>query len=228
MEDQQPITSDQLPPSEVALSEPVPTHPGGGRRRRSLAWAVGLGLTAAVVGLAAQQLAKTGGSASELARAYGFTIGYFSAQAERESRPAPDLVARDLDGEPIALRDYRGKVVVLNMWASWCGPCRREQPVLVKLAREYAERNVQFLGLNVRDPLAGARSFRDEFEVPYPSFVDEDSRLAFQMQAQVLPTTWIIDARGNIFFRFTGTIDEVLVRNGIDAAMRGEGATSDG
>lgn len=193
------------------------------RRRGLLPWAVILSLALLVGGSAALQLARTGADPSGLARAYGFTIGDFRAQGARESRPAPDLVGEDMQGRPLALSDFRGKVVVVNLWGSWCGPCRREQPVFERLWRGYKERGVQFLGINLRDNKAAALSFVDEFQVTYPSFFDQSSRLAFRLRAQVIPTTYLIDRNGDLFFRFTGTVDEPLLRNAIDAALAPSG-----
>jgi DsbE subfamily thiol:disulfide oxidoreductase len=138
------------------------------------------------------------------------------------------LSGEEIRGGRLALSDYQGKIVIVNLWASWCGPCRREQPVFERLWREYKTRGVQFLGLNLRDQKAAALAFLDEFGVTYPSFYDRDSSLAFELRAQVLPTTYIIDASGRIFFRFTGTVDEPLLRTGIDAALDPEGGTSGG
>lgn len=220
--DEQTTSDDTLPQAE-------PARDGGPARTRALrAWGVILAVALVIGAFAALQLARTGANPSRLARAYGFTIGDFRAQGERESRPAPDLFGEDMQGRPLALKDYRGKVVVVNLWASWCGPCRREQPVFERLWREYKGRGVQFLGVNLRDQKAAALSFIDEFGVTYPSFFDQSSRLAFELQAQVLPTTYLIDAEGNLFFRFTGTVDEPLLRTAIDAALAPEKESSGG
>lgn len=206
----------------------APTRAGRTRRRHRLGWWLLVCVVALISSFAWLQLSRTGRSPSGIASAYGFTIGDFRAQGQREDRPAPNLSGEEIKGGRLALTDYRGKVVVVNLWASWCGPCRREQPVFERLWREYKTRGVQFLGLNVRDQKAAALAYLDEFEVTYPSFYDESSRLAFELRVQVLPTTYIIDASGRIFFRFTGTVDEPLLRTAIDAALEPEGGTSGG
>lgn len=198
--------------------------PGRGPRRASnrrvwLGWAGVLAAATLVAVFAFLQLSRTGANPSRLARAYGFSIGDFRAEGERESRPAPNLVGEALDGSRLALSEYRGKAVVLNLWASWCGPCRKEQPIFERLWREYRDRGVQFLGLNVRDTKAAALAFIDEFQVTYPSFFDPSAALTFEVQAQILPSTFIIDSAGQMFFRFTGTVDEPLLRQGIDRAL---------
>lgn len=198
------------------------------RRRTRRGWWVLICAVAVVSSFAMLQLSRTGTSPSGIASAYGFTIGDFRAQGQREDRSAPNLSGADMHGGPLALSDYRGEIVVVNLWASWCGPCRREQPVFERLWREYKTRGVQFLGLNVRDQKAAALAFLDEFGVTYPSFFDRDSQLVFRLGSKVLPETFIIDGSGRIFFRFTGTVDEPLLRTAIDAALLPGGGTSGG
>jgi len=168
---------------------------------------------------AAWQLARSGTDPASLASAYGFNIGDYAAITEERSEPAPMLEGPKLGGGRLSLADFDGKVIVVNLWASWCGPCRREQPELERVWREYRDRGVQFLGLNLRDQQAAALAFQDEFDVTYPSFYDDSSRLAFELRAQVLPTTYVIDADGRIAFRLRGTTDGVLLRTVLDAAM---------
>lgn len=192
-------------------------------RRSGWLW-IALVLTLAVGGLAARQVASTGTKPGALARAYGFDIGDYPAISEEGTTPAPALEGPSFGEGTITLSDYRGKVVVINLWGSWCGPCRKEQPVLESLWREYKTRGVQFLGLNLRDQLAAARTFRDEFKVTYPSWIDESSQLAFKLKAQVLPTTYVVDREGRIVFRLTGTVDEVLLRTVLDSALKREPA----
>lgn len=188
-------------------------------RRRWLAWWVGGIVAALVLGFAMAQLARTGGSAEGVRKAFGFRIGDFRAAAQRESRLAPALEGEALGGGRLALADYRGKVVILNLWGSWCGPCRKEQPDLLRVERAYRDRGVQFIGLNIRDSQANARAFRDEFGVDYPSFFDPSAALTFRLGVQVLPTTFVINREGRIVFRFTGTVDEPLLRSALDALL---------
>ncbi|MGH2829436.1 MAG: TlpA family protein disulfide reductase [Actinomycetota bacterium] len=197
-------------------------------RRRALNWSMIVCVVAAISFFSWRQFSRTGGSASGIASAYGFKIGDFRAQSRRETRPAPALAGEEIRGGRLALSDYRGKVVVVNLWASWCAPCRLEQPVFERLWREYKARGVQFLGINIRDQKVAALAFLDEFTVTYPSFYDRDAFLVSKLGAQVLPTTYIIAVSGRIFFRFTGTVDEPLLRTAIDAALEPEAQASGG
>ncbi|HEX9697310.1 MAG TPA: TlpA disulfide reductase family protein [Actinomycetota bacterium] len=197
----------------------------GSARARRVIWTwTALVVALVVAGFAAWQLSRSGTDPSSLSRAYGFDIGNYPAISEERSELAPALTGPKLSGGSLSLADYRGKVVVVNLWASWCGPCRREQPELERVWREYRDRGVQFLGLNVRDQQAAARAFQDEFDVSYPSFFDDSSRLAFELKAQVLPTTYVIDRDGKVAFRLTGTVDGLLLRSVLDAALGKEGA----
>jgi thiol-disulfide isomerase/thioredoxin len=203
-------------PVEEELAAPVRRV---SRRNRPHLW-MWIGLFAFVLaGFAVWQLSRTGTDPASLSRAYGFDIGNYPAISEERSEQAPVLQGPKLGGGDLSLADYRGKVVMVNLWASWCGPCRREQPELERVWREYRSRGVQFLGVNVRDHAAAARAFQDEFDVTYPSFFDDSSRLAFVLKAQVLPATYVIDRDGRIAFRLTGTVDGALLRRVLDATL---------
>ena len=101
-------------------------------------------------------------------------------------------------------------MVVVNVWGSWCVPCRTETPELVRLANQYTPRGVQFLGIDVRDNPAAAKSFINRFEVPYPSLEDQDGRLLLDFRrvipTSVVPSTVVIDRRGDVAARIIGAI----------------------
>lgn len=119
--------------------------------------------------------------------------------------PAPDLTGTTLDGDHVSLSDYAGKVVVLNVWASWCGPCRSEAPTLQAVSEETAADGVAFLGINSRDDRAAAQAFVRRFGLGYPSVVDEDGQLllAFHdtLPPSSFPSTLVIDREGRVAAR---------------------------
>jgi thiol-disulfide isomerase/thioredoxin len=131
------------------------------------------------------------------------------ARADRE--PAPDLTGRTLDGDTFALADHRGDVVVMNVWASWCAPCRAEAPDLQAVADELADEGVQFVGLNTRDSAAPAQAFVDRFGMGYPNVVDTDGSLQLlfheTLPPAAIPSTLVIDREGRVAARAIGEVD---------------------
>jgi len=141
--------------------------------------------------------------ADETTGGYVSSNGAITVVPEGEREPAPDVSGPTLEGEEVALSDFAGQVVVLNTWGSWCAPCREEADDLATAAREL--RDVQFIGVNVRDSEAAARSFQVAHRVPYPSIFDPTSSQLLQfpagLAAAAIPTTYVIDAEGNVAAR---------------------------
>jgi thiol-disulfide isomerase/thioredoxin len=140
----------------------------------------------------------------------GFVSGDGSAQViDKSDRvAAPELEGPTLDGDELALDDLAGDVVVLNLWASWCGPCRGEAPALQQVSSDAAKDGVSFVGLNTRDQDAAALAFEKNFDITYPSFVDDSGELELLMADAVpltgIPWTVIIDRDGLIAARVLG------------------------
>lgn len=129
--------------------------------------------------------------------------------AEGSRRAAPTRALPVVDGEGEAsLADLSGKVVVLNFWASWCGPCRREQPDLNDAHQQLAGEDVAFLGVDVQDTPANGSAHVREFGIPYPSLFDPDSSYAAMFEGispQAIPSTFLIDRQGRVAARLFGT-----------------------
>ena len=115
---------------------------------------------------------------------------------------APDFTATTLTGSRLSLSSYRGQVVVLNFWGSWCSPCRAEAPTLAVTAQQYRSAGVSFLGVDVRDTPASALAFTRNYGVPYPSVSDSSSQITLDFTSAVpiagTPTTLVIDRTGHI------------------------------
>lgn len=116
-----------------------------------------------------------------------------------------ELAGVDLEGNEISTADFSGNVLVINLWGSWCPPCRKEAPVLRQVSEENADRGVQFIGLLTKDKPAAALAFNEKAGITYPSIVDNDGRLqlafAESLPSQAIPTTWVVDRNGKIAAR---------------------------
>ena len=132
----------------------------------------------------------------------GNGVATFIPQADRKAAPA--ISGPTLDGGSFTAS--AGKVLVLNVWASWCSPCRAEAPALQELSVKHPE--VQFLGVLTRDSLVAARAFVERFGIQYPSLVDDAILLKFhgQLTPNAIPTTLIIDTQGRIAARVSGEV----------------------
>lgn len=119
-------------------------------------------------------------------------------------KPAPSLSGRTLSGQQF-LED-RSKVKVVNIWASWCSPCRAEAPVLQELAESMPD--IQFIGILTRDNLVAAQSFVRRFAITYPTLIDDSviARFSDSLIANAIPTTLVIDKEGRVAARVSGEI----------------------
>ena len=124
---------------------------------------------------------------------------------------APEFELSTLDGESILLSDLRGKIVVLNFWASWCPPCRWEMPSFERIWREYRDMGVVFIGVAVSDEEEDARESVDKAGVTYPIGLDITGKITTDYRVTGLPTTYVIDRKGREARRF-GTANEAVLR----------------
>ena len=129
------------------------------------------------------------------------TVTYIEPSNRKE---APVLTGTTLDGENLQIP--HGGIVVVNVWASWCAPCRAEAPTLAALSQKY--KGVVFVGVLTRDSEVAARAFEKRFQLPYPTFVDDSVLLGFResLSANAIPTTLIMDKKGRVAARISGEI----------------------
>jgi len=119
----------------------------------------------------------------------------------------PPYAAKTLDGKPFDLRSERGKVVLLNVWATWCGPCRFEIPELQAMHDRYGKRGFEVIGVSVDEgEPAEVKTFVVEQKVTYPVALDPEQKIANVLQTVVLPTTVLIDRKGKIVWRQIGAL----------------------
>lgn len=128
---------------------------------------------------------------------------------DRTSEPAPALDGTTLSGTHVSLAALHGAPVVIDFWASWCGPCRAEQADLNALVSRYAARGVHFLGVDIRDDSANALAYVQQYHVAYPSVFDPASELAATFNVSSPPTTLVVDRGGTIRLIELGSVADV-------------------
>jgi cytochrome c biogenesis protein CcmG/thiol:disulfide interchange protein DsbE len=135
--------------------------------------------------------------------------------------PAPDVdLPRLAGGGTASLADYRGKVVVLNFWASWCGPCKVESPLLQRWHERLAKQGGLVLGVDVQDISDDARAFVDEFNLTYPMLRDGPGDLRDDFGIVGLPESFVIDRRGRIAAVVRGVVDDEFMRERVAPLLR--------
>jgi peroxiredoxin len=136
---------------------------------------------------------------------------------------APTLSGTTLDGKKLSLSDYHGKFVVVNVWGSWCSPCRREAPALEETYTKYQSKGVQFLGVNVRDDNAAAQAFVSDDSLTYPSLQDPNETLLLQLKTIVpptdIPSTIIVDREGRLAARIISEVTEPQLIETLDKVL---------
>lgn len=136
---------------------------------------------------------------------------------EAEHLP-PALALTTLDGKNVSLADYKGKKVLLNFWATWCGPCRAEMPAMEELYKEYAKEDFVILAVNgtySEKSKTDVADFIAEYGVTFPILLDEDSNLSRQYQILSIPTSFFIDSTGVIRHKVVGTLSKEYMYNEI-------------
>lgn len=133
------------------------------------------------------------------------------------------LAGRDLEGGAASTDALRGNPLVLNVWGSWCAPCRTEAPVLRAVSEEYASNGVQFLGINVKDNTAAAAAFERRFGITYPSLDDQSGQATLELTgylpASVVPATLVLDREGRVSARVLGAVEASTLRSLLDTVI---------
>ena len=140
-------------------------------------------------------------------------------QTETQLPIAPDFTVYDIDGNEIKLSDFKGKPVILNFWASWCGPCKGEMPDFEEKYKEYGD-EIQFMMINItdgdRETLDSASSFIEQSGYTFPVFYDTNLEASSMYGVYYLPTSIFVDAEGYGVAQATSMINAELLQKGID------------
>jgi thiol-disulfide isomerase/thioredoxin len=154
-----------------------------------------------ISGRVATRIASTGftrATAAALATAALLIAVPDSNAASSSSGPAPQFTLDSRAGSKISLGQYKGQVVMLNFWASWCGPCRQEMPLLESIYKKYNKMGFTLIGVNVEPDSKAAEGFLKQTPVSFPVIYDKDSTVSKAYDVSGMPSTVIIDRKGNI------------------------------
>lgn len=142
--------------------------------------------------------------------------GTVNEVAPANRRDPVELSGPTLDGSSLDLASLRGKVVVLNVWGSWCPPCRKEAPVLKKVSQDVGGKDVVFVGIDTRDSDAAAKAFLDNIGLTYANVVDPDGELLLAFKGELnpnaIPSTLVLDKQGRVAARIVGGVEEGTLR----------------
>jgi len=124
-------------------------------------------------------------------------------QPPKQRLESVDFELQDLSGETRSLSDFRGKVVFLNFWATWCGPCRFEMPSMERLYQRFKDAGLEIVAVNLQEDRSSVKRFVDEYDLSFPILLDTTGRVGATYGARSIPTTYIVDREG---FVLAGTI----------------------
>jgi len=143
----------------------------------------------------------------------------FTVPQPAVNHPAPDFTLTTLDGETFTLSEYQGTPIVLNFWATWCGPCRSEMPALQTTSTRFQDR-VAIIGVDQAEGAAEVQRFVEEMGVTFPIPMDSDSTVGSLYAIQGMPTTFFIDRNGIIRHLWIGEMNSVTLAEGIAEILR--------
>lgn len=156
-----------------------------------------------------------------------FVLWPFISPTARPSGPAglvgeaaPVFPLRDDRGSAVSLDRYRGQIVLMNLWASWCPPCRAEMPDLQRLANLYARSGIAIIGVNEGESPQRARAFADSLGIRFPIWVDDGQRYGRTYAALGLPTTIILDRQGTVVRGFDGALTFAQMESAVAPLVR--------
>lgn len=177
-------------------------------RRRLMILSIALPV-AAVVALLVWGTFRTGGRQGR--PGINDRFGEVSVQA----RAAADFELETFTGGKVRLSDLRGKIVMIDFWASWCPPCRKEAPVLASVYRAFRDRPVEFVGVDIWDTEEGARRYIRDFGIEFPSGLDKNGRIAVDYGIRGIPEKFIVDQDGIVRRKFIGPMDRAKLEQAL-------------
>ncbi len=206
-----------MPTTNLTSQDRRQRSPWSARRAR---W-VPLVAVIAVLAAACAQTPAVGRPSGRTGQGYIKTPGVLTVLPAKEGRPGPVVTGTLLDGARFDSRSLAGKVVVFNVWGSWCSPCRAEAPELERTYQATRGLGAQFVGIDIRDNRPAANGFIHQFGVTYPSLFDPDMQAVLQLRDTLppvaIPSTVILDRRGRVAARALGALTEDKLRPVVEA-----------
>ena len=143
-----------------------------------------------------------------------------SVKPDKERKPAPEFALKDADGKTVRLSDYKGKVVLLDFWATWCGPCKIEIPWLKDFQRKYRDRGFEIVGVSMDDEgWSVVKPFVAELGINYRIVIGDDATAQLYGGVDALPTTFVIDREGKIAVVHVGLTSKDEIEHGIEQVL---------
>lgn len=154
--------------------------------------------------------------------AFGLTRDPRAVPSPLVHKEAPDFSMTTFEGEPFRLSDHRGKIVVLNFWASWCYPsCYEEAPILEMTWKAFQDREVMVVGVDIQDTDEAAREFIDQFKLSFPNGPDTSGKISIDYGIYGVPETFIIDRQGRIVFKQAGAVQWETIAEALKPLLQG-------
>jgi cytochrome c biogenesis protein CcmG/thiol:disulfide interchange protein DsbE len=152
--------------------------------------------------------------------AYGFRVNPRDIPSPLLGRPAAPFALQTFDGESVSMDGLRGKVAVVNFWASWCYPaCYEEAPVLERGWRAYRDRGVMIVGVDIQDKPEAAQKFIRDFGLTFPNAQDTSGKVSVEYGVYGVPETFFLDRQGRIRVKHVGAVTEEILRGHLDRLL---------
>jgi len=134
--------------------------------------------------------------------------------------PAPDVQLHDLDGQPVSLVDYRGQVILVNNWATWCPPCRQEMPILDAYFRAHRHQDFTIVAIDAGDPAEIVSDFTRRYNMSFPVWVDPSSSALNSFRNNYLPSSYLINRDGRVIMVWSGPVTQASLEHNITPLLK--------